>query len=342
MDRQGYLPARANIYDRNGHALVAQADATAIGLFPDKIDPAQSAALYTALAELSGLSVENIQARIAAYPAGSGWYLPLGEVPADLIAQRFNELSGFSGLVLEPYKSRYYFDNGVAPHVVGYMGEISADQIQEYEQLGYRPGDRIGLSGLENWGEPYLAGKRGGALYVRNAQGQPVTRLAEAPPKPVAAIYTTIDRDFQEGVQQSMAGFSGAAVVLERDTGRVLAMVSLRALIRTPSSRSTITARPCWPTWNDPAQPLLNRATQGLYPLGSVFKIITMAAALESGLYERDSTYYCDKVFKELPGVTLYDWTYDYDFPRQREPDPAGRPDPLLQPMVLPYRPELV
>ncbi len=315
MDRQGYLPARANIYDRNGHALVAQADATAIGLFPDKIDPAQSAALYTALAEVSGLSVENIQARIAAYPAGSGWYLALGEVPADLIAQRFNELSSFSGLVLEPYKARYYFDSGVAPHVVGYMGEISADQIQEYEQLGYRPGDRIGLSGLENWGEQYLAGKRGGALYVRNAQGQPVTRLAEASAQPGAAIYTTIDREFQEGVQQSLGGFSGAVVVLERDTGRVLAMASAPDFDPNAFEPVNYNSETLLADLNNPAQPLLNRASQGLYPLGSVFKIITMATALESGLYERDSTYYCDKVFKELPGVTLYDWTYDYNFP---------------------------
>jgi penicillin-binding protein 2 len=227
MDRQDYLPARANIYDRNGHALVAQGDATAIGLYPDQVDPAQVDQVYTILSELTGLRAEDIQARTKDFPTGSGWYLPLGEISADVVAGRFEELSTLHGLVLEPYKARYYFDNGVASHVVGYMGAIPADELEDYELKGYQPTDRVGLSGLEKWGEEYLAGQRGGALYVRNAQGQPVTRLAEATAAPGSSIYTTIDRDFQEGVQQAMSGFSGAAVVLERDTGRVLAMVSV-------------------------------------------------------------------------------------------------------------------
>ncbi len=68
MDRQDYLPARANIYDRNGNALVAQTDATAVGLYPDQLDPAQFEQLYSVLAELTGWSKEAIQARVARRP----------------------------------------------------------------------------------------------------------------------------------------------------------------------------------------------------------------------------------------------------------------------------------
>ncbi len=315
MDRQGYLPARANIYDRNGLALVAQAGATAIGLYPDQIDPAQADLLYTKLADLTGLNAESIRARVANTPPGAGWYVPIGELPADQVANQYGELSSFSGLVLEPYKARYYFDNGVAPHVVGYMGAIPADQLEDYEKAGYQPGDRVGLSGLEKWGEKYLAGQRGGALYVRNAQGQPVTRLAEVSAQPGQSIYTTLDRDFQEGVQQAIGGLRGAAVVLERDTGRVLAMVSSPDFDPNAFEPVNFNSETLLDELNSPTQPLLNRATQGQYPLGSVFKIITMAAALESGIYKPGSSYYCDTVFKELPGATLYDWTHEYNFP---------------------------
>jgi penicillin-binding protein 2 len=313
MDRQGYLPARANIYDRNGQALVAQADATAIGVYPDKIDPAQAEQLYIAISAVTGLRVEDVKAKIADSP--TGWYVPFGEIPADQLAGRSAELAGLNGLVLQSYKARYYFENGVAAHVVGYLGEIPAEQLEEYQQQGYRAGDRVGLSGLEKWGEQYLAGQRGGALYVRDAQNQPVTRLAEAASQAGQSIYTTIDRDFQEGVQQALGGFRGAAVVLERDTGRVLAMASSPYFNPNAFEPVNFNSEALLAELKNPNQPLINRATQGQYPLGSVFKVITMAAALESGLYKPGSTYYCDTVFKELPGVILYDWTHDYKFP---------------------------
>ena len=315
MDTQGYKPSRGNIYDRNGHALVAQADAVAIGLYPDQIDPAQAEFLYTQLSELTGLRGETIQAMHANFPAGAGWYLPLGEVTADEVTSRYEALNGLRGLSLSSYKSRYYFDGGVAAHVLGYMGEIPAEQQSEYLRQGYQIGDRIGLSGLEKWGESVLSGQRGGALYVRNSSGQPVTILAEKTAKPAQAIYTTLDRDFQEGVQQAISGFRAAVVVIERDTGRVLAMASSPDFDPNAFEPVNYNSGVLQANLDSPDQPLFNRASQGQYPLGSVFKIITMAAALESGEYSSGSTYYCGKTFTELQGVTLYDWTNDYDFP---------------------------
>ena len=99
----------------------------------------------------------------ANFPAGVGWYLPLGEVTADEVTSRYETLNGLRGLSLSSYKSRYYFDGGVGAHVLGYMGEIPAEQQSEYLRQGYQIGDRIGLSGLEKWGESVLSGQRGGA-----------------------------------------------------------------------------------------------------------------------------------------------------------------------------------
>lgn len=323
MERQGYTPSRGNIYDRNGHALVAQADATAIGLYPDQIDPNQIGQLFAELYELTGLSAETIQAMYANFPAGAGWYLPLKEVAAYRVAERYQTLSGLSGLVLKPYKARYYFDGGVAPHLVGFVAQIPAEELESYLRLGYEQDERVGRAGLEAWGEQYLAGKRGGALYVYNNQG-PVTRLAEANPGPAQAIYTTIDRDFQLAAQQAIAGFRGAIVVLERDTGRVLALVSSPGF--DPNAFEPINFNSATLQEDilaNPDNPTLNRATLGVYPLGSVFKVITMAAGLESGRYSPETTYQCGYQFKEIEGLTLYDWTYEH-YQTDRKTQPSG------------------
>ncbi len=324
MDRSGYVPSRANIYDRKSQALVAQADATALGLYPDQVDPGQADQLFLQLGELTGLRVDTIRTLYESAPSGAGWYIPLGEVSADKAADQSALLSSLQGVVMRSYKSRYYFEGGVAPHVVGYVSAIGADEVDEYRRKGYQQDERVGRSGLEKWGESYLAGKRGGALYVFNAQGQPVTRLAEAPAQPSQAIYTTLDRDFQLAAQKAIANFRGAIVVLERDTGRVLTMVSSPGFDPNafePFNHNSSTQ--LFDISSDPSQPLFNRATQGQYPLGSVFKIITMSAALESGYYTPETTYQCGYYFDELPGARLHDWTYDY-YTRDGRTIPSG------------------
>ena len=319
--RMDYLiPSRGNIYDRNESALVAQADATAIGLFPDQIDPDQEDTLYSEIWRLTDIHPDNLSAMIEEVPEGLGWYLPIAEVSADQIQEREGVLSGLAGLVMRPFRSRYYFDGGIAPHAVGYVGFIPEEQLEEYKRLGYRQDERVGQAGLEKWGEAQLSGKRAGALYVVDPNGQVVTKLAETAPAPSQAIYTTLDKDLQLAAQLALNGFLGAAVVLERDTGRVLAMASSPGfdpnLFEPENLNSSYKIQELY---DQDTLPLINRATQGQYPLGSVFKLVTMAAALESGLYAPDTPYTCQHTFTELPGVTLYDWTYEKELPASGE-----------------------
>jgi penicillin-binding protein 2 len=324
MNRNGYIPARANIYDQNGLALVAQADATAVGFYPDQVDPTNAEKLFTTLSDLTGVSVDVIRSLYDSAPTGAGWYIPLGEVSANVISSQFTALSDLKGIMMRPYKSRYYFDGGIAPHVIGYVSAIQPEEVEEYKRKGYQQDERVGRTGVEKWGESYLSGKRGGALYVFNAQGQPVTRLAEEAAQPSQAIYTTLERDFQLAAQQALAGFRGAIVILERNTGRVLVMVSSPGF--DPNAFEPInynSAQLRFSIGSDPEQPLLNRATQGQYPLGSVFKIITMSAALESGVYTPSTTYQCGYFFDELSGARLHDWTYDY-FLQNGHTTPSG------------------
>lgn len=318
------VPARGNIYDREGSALAAHAEVTAIGIVPGQILPEQEEQLFSALVSLTGLRPDDIRARYAAFPPGADWYLPLAEVPAAEVSRRYETLANLSGLQLSTYKARYYPEGGIAPHVIGYVSTIQADKEEEYLRKGYRRDERVGQIGLEYWGEAFLSGVRGGSLFVFNEQGQPVTRLAEKPAQPPQSIYTTFNKDLQLGVQRAISGFRGAVVVLERDTGRVLAMASSPSFDPNAfepgnyNSYSLLTD-----IFNDPNRPYVNRATQGLYPLGSAFKIITMAAALETGQYSAESTYNCGYFFEEIAGVTLNDWTYEH-FLQDGKTQPSG------------------
>jgi penicillin-binding protein 2 len=220
------------------------------------------------------------------------------------------------GLTASPYSSRFYLDQGIAPQVVGYASLIHKEDLDQYLRLGYRGDEKVGQSGIEKSMEQYLAGKHGGSLYVVDPNGQIVTRLAASDAQPADSVYLTIDRNLQIQTQKVLTSFHGAAVVLERDTGRVLAMASSpeydQNLFDPNNFNSSILLGDLV---NSPDQPLVNRAAQSAYPLGSAFKPITMAAALESGLYLPETTYDCQYDFTELQqygGPVLHDWTWEH------------------------------
>lgn len=309
-------PARANIYDRNGIALVAQADAVAIGLDTGQVNEESQRSLLSLIQEVTNIAPETLSPQIDNY-RNFGWYLPVADVSAEVFAEYERRLMNYDGVTATGFKARYYFDGGLAPHVVGYVSAIQQEEIEEYKRLGYNVwSDRVGQSGLELWGESYLSGKRGGVLYLRGPDDAIITRLAETNPEPSQAIYTTLDIDLQRTLQERKAlsdGFRGAIVVLERDTGRVLAMLS--APTYNPNLFEPTNVNYSYQIndlFDQNTRPLFNRDTRGQYPLGSVFKVITFSAALESGLYTADTEYNCGYFFDELSGVRLNDWTYDH------------------------------
>lgn len=311
-------PTRGNIYDRNGLVIAGETEAVALGVVRGQITEKQETNLIVQLSEMTGIPKNMVVDKYRnALPEV---YVPIGEVSSETYYKRAATLDTISGFVANLYTDRYYYNGGVSPQVTGYLLSISPEDFDEYRRNGYAGDEKVGAAGLEKWGEEYLRGKPEADLYVVNADGTYDTRLGHSDPQPAREIYTTIDKDFQVLLQKALYGFSGAIVVLERDTGRLLGMVSSPGFDPNVFQPTNYNSQYVLQDLvNDQNTPLWNRAAQSAYPLGSVFKLITASAALESGLYTPDTTYYCGSQYTELPGFVGNDWTFDKELPPSGE-----------------------
>jgi penicillin-binding protein 2 len=302
------IPARGDIYDQAGLPIVSQSDAFAFGIQTDQIDLKMQGTLTKELGKLCGFNPKYVQDQIDA--SGPGWYIPMCE-GTRIEAERLLSINP-GGLVVSNYSSRYYFGTGLAPQSVGYTLSISPENLNQYRRLGYNGSEKVGQQGVEKWAESYLAGKHGGILRLVSPSGQILSTLGQSNPQAADSVYLTIDSNLQMWAQRAIEFFRGAVVVMEVDTGRILAIASAPDFdpnLFDPNNPNNIGLNNLL---NDTNQPLLNRATQGQYPLGSVFKLITMSAAMESGLYLKDTTYDCKYDFTELPDRVLHDWTWEH------------------------------
>lgn len=321
------IPERGLIYDRNSNPLVSQTDVMALGVIPVQIGDGESAML----GELSRLTGQTISSITALYndKRDTDWYVPVGEARLDEVNQRWSLLSSLGGLVMTQYNSRFYYGGGIAPQTVGYVSPVPKEQLDQYVRQGYSPATRIGQGGIERWGEDLLSGKTGGNLYVVGADGKILSTLGKSESQPASSIHLTLDQNLQVWAQRALVGFNGSIVVLERDTGRILALASSPDFDQNlfePNNANSGYA--LGNLLNDPNRPMYNRAVQGQYPLGSVFKVITFSAALESGTYTPETPYECGYEFNELSDRTLYDWTWEH----MQQEIAAGEEPPYTRP----------
>ena len=321
------IPSRGEIYDRNGEPFAAQSDVYAFYVIPGSVTDESIGTLAARVWALCGISPEVLTQDILNTP--DQFAIPLCEASAD--ESVIIRGSSPSGLQWEQYTSRYYFEQGTGSNVVGYTTFISAEDLDQYTRLGYQGSERVGNAGIERSMEDYLAGKHGGTLYVVNpSTGQIVTKVGESEPQPSESVNLTLDRNLQYYAEKSIEGFRGAVVVMEVDTGRVLAMSSSpdydSNIFETNNPNSSERIAELFQRVDDP---LLNRAAQGQYPLGSVFKIITMAAGMESGLYIPESTFDCQYDWAKLPDTIRHDWTWQHCQDRVASGRECNTPDSL-------------
>jgi penicillin-binding protein 2 len=285
-------PRRGFVYDRRGELLATYMPSFNLYLVAEDVPDQRE--LLDKLSELINLPPEEasryINSRRAPIP-----YLPvkikeglsLQEV-AILEARRFD----LPGLRIEAEPQRHYLYGDLAGHIMGHVGEIAANQLGLPEYSDTFPGTVIGKSGVEKVYDRYLRAKSGKKIIEVDALGHEVHLLEKEQPLPEYDVILTLDLNLQKKAESLLGEEAGAIVALDPKSGGILAMVSRPSFDPNQLSRGLSGAE--WKTLtSDPRDPLTNRAVQGQYPPGSIFKLVVASAALETAQIEPDFEVDC-------------------------------------------------
>jgi len=293
---------RGILFDRNGLALVDNRPAFTLSLIPRELEDRDT--VLARLSVLLKIPMRELEESLERVPTDSfrpvrvRRGLTLEEVTK--IEERKLELPG---VLVEVEPQRVYPTSTFAAHLLGYVREVSDEQMK---QGRYRRGDMIGQSGLERMLDEYLRGRDGGERVEVDALGRPVQVMRREEPDPGAQVITTVDRRIQEAAERAMAGRSGAVIVLDPRNGDILAMTSSPAF-----ALDRLTGNLDRDEWlkvvRDPLTPLMNRALQSQYAPGSVFKVIVAAAGLQEGSLTPMDRTYCNGEF-HLGQWAFKDW----------------------------------
>jgi len=307
--------SRGLIYDRAGRLLVTNVPTFAVKVRPGDLPVSKRPGVVTRLSGLLGMSATDINTAIDANP-GSRFELvrianDVPEPTARLIAEESADLPGVE-VVVESHRD--YLSGPLFSQILGYTGPVTAEQIKELSKAGYLADDWIGKTGAELSYESYLRGTYGVQNVVRDASGRVLQALGTVKePKAGASLQLTIDTREQKLAQQAIQwGIdtanleSGVMIVMNPQTGEVLAMVSLPTydnnLFTTGISNANYQA-----LLKETGRPLVNHAISDQYPPGSTYKLVTGTGGLGDKKLTETSTL-ITKAFLSLGPFRYYDW----------------------------------
>lgn len=288
---------RGNVYDRNGAPIAIGVKAIVVNVWPAEMRRHQSEAqVIAALESVLGLSQSDIQNRYAGL--NPEWKIPV-QIISQETAQSNAEALSLPGVVVEEQDARQYPLGAAAGHVAGYVGQITADELGELYGQGYREGEYFGRAGLEHLGEKYLSGGRGGRLVALNSDGAQAAVIAERRAEQSQSVFSTVDADLQSYISTLLAPHRGSITVMDVRNGNILGMYSNPGFDSNAFvDRERNQERTNYLT--SPDKIMLNRATQGSYPHGSVQKIITTATALERGGLSQYTPFTCTGTWRGI------------------------------------------
>ena len=277
-------PRRGWIVDKAGKAIAINRSDFRVDIIPEQLEhPTETLRSLTHILQLTPDDVDRIIKEMKA----SRGYQPVQvaeNVPYDQYAAITVRLPEMPGVQPQRGFSRFYPAGPAVAHLVGYVGAASAkDYEKEKNPLLVTPGFKIGKEGLEKVLEPKLRGQPGGQRVELTARGKLIRELEPKPDRSGQPVQLTIDSGLQEYAARRMGDNSGSLVVIDCQTGGILAFVSMPAY--DPNSFTDGIGRTEWRMLSeDDHRPLLNKVTQGLYPPGSTVKPMNIMGLLEIGV----------------------------------------------------------
>jgi len=293
------IPAqRGEIYDRNyTKQLVMNKDSFAVNITPAEVPRGSMEEVVKAVSGIIGVPAEDINAKM---PKQYLQFFQPVEIAANVslktiaaLAERKNTLPGVSW---QSKPIRNYADSRSLSHVLGYVGDITRDELTSLYNLGYQQGDVIGKSGVEKQYDELLRGKEGREIRTVDVRGRRIAgrENVRVPPETGKNLVLTIDSRVQTLVEKALGQRIGTALVIRPSTGEILAMVSYPWY--DPNIFTDGLGSDYRTVADDPNKPLINRAIQSSYAPGSTFKIVLTTGIYSEKSFPPEQTILCQGV----------------------------------------------
>jgi len=282
---------RGRILDRNGIVLADNRLVFHVGVVPQDVEDKN--ALFEYLGQMLDKSPDLLGRQFQRKEVAPFAPVILAQdISRELAVKIEEEKFIYPGLIVQQGYERYYPFNDAGAHVLGYVGKIDEDEMEDNQQYGYTPLSFVGKTGVEKTYDAFLQGEPGGREIEVDSRGTQVRLLGLKDPLEGKDLVLTIDQRVQNAAQELLRDHKGGIVVMDLTNGDIMSLVSSPSYdpnaFSDKNKNENITSY-----FNDPSKPLFNRTVSGQYPPGSVFKIPVALAAIQLHKITPATTYDC-------------------------------------------------
>jgi len=294
---------RGNILDRFGRVIIT--NRPYFNLVWTKEDAPNPDEVIKRLAKILNEDISNLLTCIRE-ASGQPRYMPIllkEDIDWKTLVYIENHHFDLPGVRVEAVPSRDYLYGNMASHLIGYLGQISKEELENQKNSKYQGGDLIGKMGIEKLFGKELRGEKGYRYLEVDVLGFEQQILQHQDPLPGNDLQLTIDIDLQQTAEKAMEGVGGAVVAMDVNTGKLLALASAPPL-NLEAFVGGISTKVWQEHLNDPLHPLIDKTIHGQYPPGSTYKIITALAGLGEKIINPQTVFYCNG------GLNIYNRRY--------------------------------